>query len=316
MNDTTAPETTVDSGPEDPTTVMSATFTFSANEPGVTFACSLDGVAFVACTSPVELTGLGLGAHTFAVQATDHAGNTDPTPASYSWTVVAQPPPPTCTVTTETLTASADAWLEQNSPSNNKGADSTLKVQSKGPADNYRALVRFALPTSVPPGCMIESATLRMYAASSTTGRILQALRIDGVWLEDSVTWDNQPATAGAAATTSSENGYREWEVTVQVQAMYDTDAKHGFLIRDAVEGDSGYEQQFHSREKGETPPELVVVYAQEPSGSSSSNESGEAEQPGATYLPIISDLSSRNADANAGEVVQFTPIYLPMLRR
>jgi hypothetical protein len=37
--------------------------------------------------------------------------------------------------------------------------------------------------------------------------------------------------------------------------------ASHGFLIRDAVEGQDA-EQSFHSREKGESPPRLVVTYA------------------------------------------------------
>jgi hypothetical protein len=85
--DLTAPQTTVDSGPADPTTATDATFTFSANEAGSTFECSLDGAVFAACTSPVTYTGLAPGAHTFAVRATDPAGNTDASPATYSWTV-------------------------------------------------------------------------------------------------------------------------------------------------------------------------------------------------------------------------------------
>jgi hypothetical protein len=48
--------------------------------------------------------------------------------------------------------------------------------------------------------------------------------------------------------------------VTAQVQAMY-LEANHGFLIRDSVEGQDA-EQQFHSREKGENPPQLVVRFA------------------------------------------------------
>jgi hypothetical protein len=42
---------------------------------------------------------------------------------------------------------------------------------------------------------------------------------------------------------------------------MYDAGANPGFMIRDATEGDSGSEQQFHSREKGETPPEIVIRF-------------------------------------------------------
>jgi hypothetical protein len=42
---------------------------------------------------------------------------------------------------------------------------------------------------------------------------------------------------------------------------MYDTGTNHGFLIRDAVEGSSGSEQQFHSRENGASRPQLVIRF-------------------------------------------------------
>jgi large repetitive protein len=76
------------------------------------------------------------------------------------------------------------------------------------------------------------------------------------------VRWDNQPATAGAPATTASGPGYREWDVTSQVGEMY-AGANHGFLIRDATEENpDGQEQDLHSREKGtDNPPRLVVTY-------------------------------------------------------
>jgi hypothetical protein len=85
--DTTAPETTIDSGPADPTSDTSATFVFGAGETGSTFECRLDGGAFEPCSSPQTYTGLGAGSHTFDVRATDAAGNTDPTPAAHAWTV-------------------------------------------------------------------------------------------------------------------------------------------------------------------------------------------------------------------------------------
>ena len=107
---------------------------------------------------------------------------------------------------------------------------------------------------------MVESATLRVYAASAKTPRTLQALRLASAWSENLVNWGNQPQTTGVAATAAAGTGYREWAVTSQVQAMY-LEGNHGFLIRDAVEAQDA-EQQFHSREKGETPPQLVVRFA------------------------------------------------------
>lgn len=85
--DLSAPETMIDSGPEGMVTVASASFTFSSTETNVTFACSLDGAPFAACTSPYSASGLAQGPHTFAVKAIDVAGHEDPTPATRSWEV-------------------------------------------------------------------------------------------------------------------------------------------------------------------------------------------------------------------------------------
>jgi hypothetical protein len=256
--DTTPPQTTIDSGPAATTTDTSATFTFSADETGSTFECSLDGTAFAACVSPATYTGLAVGPHTFAVRAVDVAGNVDPTPASHAWTV--ETPSSVDCGPAITVSADADAWIDQNSAANNYGSDSILKVQAKA-NNNFRALVHFPLPT-LPAGCVVESATLRLYAASSAKNRTLQAFQLAAGWLESGVTWSNQPATTGTAATTTSGNGWREWNVAAQVQTMFNTGTNNGFLIRDANESGSGREQQFNSREKGENMPMLVINFA------------------------------------------------------
>ena len=85
--DNTPPGTTITSGPPANTTSTSASFGFTATESGSTFACSLDGAAASACTSPQSYSGLAAGTHTFSVAATDPAGNTDPTPATSTWTI-------------------------------------------------------------------------------------------------------------------------------------------------------------------------------------------------------------------------------------
>jgi len=85
--DLTPPNTTIVSGPSGTVPIASASIAFTASEPGVSFACSLDGAGFAACTSPASLTALAPGAHSFAVRATDAAGNADPSPAIWAWTV-------------------------------------------------------------------------------------------------------------------------------------------------------------------------------------------------------------------------------------
>jgi hypothetical protein len=86
--DTTPPNTSITSAPSGSTTATSAALTFSATE-SVTFECRMDGSAWGSCTSPRSYAGLAVGVHTFDVRATDLAGNTDLTPASAGWTVVA-----------------------------------------------------------------------------------------------------------------------------------------------------------------------------------------------------------------------------------
>ena len=86
--DLTAPNTTIGSSPNDPSNNTTPSFSFSSSEPGSTFECRLDGGSWSGCTSPDTVSpALAAGSHTFDVRATDAAGNTDGTPASYTWTV-------------------------------------------------------------------------------------------------------------------------------------------------------------------------------------------------------------------------------------
>jgi len=228
--DTTAPETTIDSGPTGSTTNTGATFGFSSSEAGSTFECSLDQATFTSCTSPRQYTGLGVGSHEIRVRATDASGNIDETPAVRTWTV-------TLACSTVTVGGDRDSWVLQSAAANHFGLDSVLKVDSKSGSSNARALVRFNLP-AVPAGCQVTGVKLRLYASSYKSGRTLQAFRLNGNWTETGVTWSNQPTTTGTAATAPSRSsaGYMEWTVTSQeVQSMY-SGSNHGFLIRDATE--------------------------------------------------------------------------------
>ena len=85
------PDTSIASGPSGTTTSTSGSFGFSSTEAGSTFQCRLDSGVWGACSSPKQYSGLAIGQHTFAVRAIDQAGNTDPLPASRSWTVAAPP---------------------------------------------------------------------------------------------------------------------------------------------------------------------------------------------------------------------------------
>lgn len=93
--DTTPPDTSITSGPADPTTSTDASFAFTSTEANSSFECQLDGSAFASCTSPTSYSGLAVGGHSLAVRAIDPASNVDPTPATFAWTIkVAGPVPP------------------------------------------------------------------------------------------------------------------------------------------------------------------------------------------------------------------------------
>ena len=104
--DLTAPQTTIDSSPADPTMRPERASTSSSNEGGSSFECKLDG-GFVRVHQPEDYHGPRPGAH-LRGRATDAAGNTDASPASFTWTIdlaapqttiTASPPIPTTTPT-------------------------------------------------------------------------------------------------------------------------------------------------------------------------------------------------------------------------
>ncbi len=82
---TTAPVATFAPTPADPTS-GSATLSFTANEPGVAFACVLDGGGVEPCSSPATYADLVEGSHTFSVIPTDPLGRTG-SALTWSWTV-------------------------------------------------------------------------------------------------------------------------------------------------------------------------------------------------------------------------------------
>ena len=91
--DATAPDTIITVKPTDPSNDAVPGFEFSSTEPDGGFECSLDGAAFAACSSPwTYFAGVSDGSHTFEVRATDSLGNTDATPASYTWTIDTKAP--------------------------------------------------------------------------------------------------------------------------------------------------------------------------------------------------------------------------------
>ena len=110
--DTVAPAApTFTSSPLPQSNTNSPTIAFSA-ESGAILACSLDGAAFTNCNSPKALDRLADGPHTFAVTATDAAGNKSAAGVTPGWTTdTVAPAAPTLSGTPPSVTASNGASI-------------------------------------------------------------------------------------------------------------------------------------------------------------------------------------------------------------
>lgn len=162
----------------------------------------------------------------------------------------------------QTVTASADAWVNQSSTGQNNGSDTVLSVRSAS-SGNRRTFVTFTLPT-LPAACTMTSATLRLFDASPTVLRTIRAQRVAASWTENGITWSNQPGGTGAVATSSTPllAGWQSWTVTAQVQAMY-VGVNDGFVVSDQSENALvPASQQYSSREAGSNVPELIVSWS------------------------------------------------------
>jgi hypothetical protein len=154
-----------------------------------------------------------------------------------------------------TLPATRDATVAE------RGAGGAGRL---GTGPGVHALVGFDLPAAA--DCVVESARLRLFAASGGASRI-GAARAGFAWDELSVSWLVAPGPVGAAsvAGAGSSPGWVEWDVAAQIQALYRR-GDNGLILRPAAEGEP--EVAFCSREAtgadcADRAPQLVVRFAE-----------------------------------------------------
>jgi len=91
--DTEPPDTVIISLPPKVSNSRLAAFEFGSPSGATEFECRLDAApAFTSCGPTPVFTKLSDGEHTLQVRARDSAGNVDPIPEIYQWTVVIRPP--------------------------------------------------------------------------------------------------------------------------------------------------------------------------------------------------------------------------------
>jgi myo-inositol-hexaphosphate 3-phosphohydrolase len=220
--DASPPDTTIESGPSGRVNYTTAQFAFSASEAGSIFECSLDGAAFSVCTSPATYTGLTEGSHSFQARAIDESGNTDPTPASRTWTVdtttpvVARTTPPDGATGASTALNVQATFSEAIDPATLTTTSFTLTRSAD--ATPVPATVTYDAATqtaTLDPGAGLASST--SYTATVTTAvRDLAGnpLTADAVW--SFVTSDApQPSAIVREAIRTTANGSATSSITI-----------------------------------------------------------------------------------------------------
>ncbi len=142
-----------------------------------------------------------------------------------------------------------DAAFDNRLPNVNSGSHMEYIASAwtfNGDPVDTRSVIEFDLSV-IPEGAIITSALLSLYSFESSINGTHSTLsgsnasvlkRITEAWEENTVTWNNQPATTAEnqlflPATTSSDQDFIDLNVTVLVQDMMeDPDNGHGFLIK------------------------------------------------------------------------------------
>jgi hypothetical protein len=205
-------------------------------------AYSLDGAAWARVPGDeARIPITGDGAHRLSYYVVDEAGNAS---AEDSRTIVLDSGPDpflasgdgfsaTATNPRTTFTAAkrfgdpcpAEAMLTPDRAATVAEAEPHKPIAgiSVGAAPRRDALIGFPLPAA--PDCTVESAVLRIDGAQT-----IEVRRASSAWTQSAVTWATRPGTVGQGVT-----GQSEWDVTAQVQGLYDH-GDNGLYLR-AVDG-------------------------------------------------------------------------------
>ncbi len=165
-----------------------------------------------------------------------------------------------------TVTATADSHVDQGSPTSVGGGSDSYVVVTSQAGSARRVYVRFDPLPTIPSGCTVTTATLRLFAESQVAGRTLGAYRADpsvAAWTEAALNWNNKPAALGTAVTAVTPNSdqYVSWTVTALVAELYAL-GNNGFVVRDQDETGGGAWQQFNSRSVATNKPQLYVAWS------------------------------------------------------
>jgi hypothetical protein len=211
VEDSTAPDTTVTSGPSGTTNDPTPTFEFSSNELGSSFECRFDSTTFGPCSGPgsthTPVPALPDGPHAFEVRAVDAAGNVDQTPAARSFTVDTSAPPP-APILTSTIPASP---ANQNSPKVLGSAASGSQVSIYTTPDCSGPALATGAATDLAAGITVSVAddSATALRATATTAGGTSSCSLPLAYVEDSTAPQTQIGAHPLALSASSSASFQ-----------------------------------------------------------------------------------------------------------
>lgn len=216
--DKTAPVSSFDSTPPSLSNSSSATFNFHGTDAvsGIDYLeCELDGGEFGPCESPVTLTGLSDGSHTFQVRAMNLAGLLEST-ASYTWTIDTSPPNAAISYSKDpvksgdslTITATFNKAMADSPPTKIAiSGGNTVSATSMAKTDATHYFYTYTV------GDGNGTATVVLSTGTDVAGNVITSTPTSGA----TFTVDNTvpTITAAVSAGTIGSNGWYTSNVTV-----------------------------------------------------------------------------------------------------
>jgi acid phosphatase type 7 len=153
---------------------------------------------------------------------------------------------------TITVSAEADAQVEQRDPNTNMGTSSTLEV-IRSNNRNIESYIRFTV--SGVSG-VIQNARLRVFAITNGTKNGPALYSTANSWTENAITWNNRPARTGNVVDNKGSIQINTW-VEYNVTSLVTGNGTFSFVLA----GDSNDNVLFSARE-GSNPSQLVITFA------------------------------------------------------
>ncbi len=170
--------------------------------------------------------------------------------------------------TTTELSAVADAYVSDVSPTTNFNNASLAVGVASGSFARYRSYLRFDL-SGIPAGHTIVDAALRvtLQSAEGTGGHSIEIRRVQGSWSETGISWSVQPGASivlGAQAVGTASGTVYHFPAAAAVTAWMGTGvANDGLLLRAANEDTELRTRTFASRTNTAlgARPALIVIH-------------------------------------------------------